>query len=149
MKNTIPQLVKVQTSQTHEFLIAKSPAVKFSDIGEDILNFLFTYIYNLNHWAGEKVVFTVKKNLTCLEFSSIVPICRFKNLNKELGLIEGLVIEEDGDPFGFRKDKTIGLHYDFMLFYGRSFLWKDLRPKIEKVFRDYFKGGVEFEYHDY
>lgn len=147
MKNAIPQLVKVQISNTHELLITKSPAAKFSDIGENALNFIFSHISDVDNWTKEKVVFIVTRTCNCLDFSSVVPICKFKGLNKKLSLIEGLNIRESGEPFGFENSLFSGLRYSFTLFMGgSSFLWKDLKPEIEQVFRDYFKENVEFEY---
>lgn len=149
MKNAIPQLVRVKISETHELLITKSPAVKFSDIVENILDFIINHVYNVNTWVGEEVVFIVKKFDGYLSFSSNIPLCRLKGLDKKLGLVKGLKITESGSPLGFDNSSFLGLEYTFLLFYGDAFSWSDLKPKIEEVLKDYFNGNIKFKYKRY
>lgn len=149
MKNTILQLVEVEISQTHELLLTKSPAVKFSDIGEDILNFLFAHIRNLDHWMGEKIIFNIAEIIDELTFSSTLPTYEFKSITKRLSLIKGLSINNGGSVSGFDAGEENGLNYDFNLYKGAYFKWDELILEIEKVFQDYFKGGVEFRFKCY
>lgn len=146
MKNAISQLTEVKISQTHELLITKSPAAKFSDIGEDILNFIITHIREVNNWKAKKIVFSILNDYTTCYFSSTIPICRFKNLDKKLSLIKGLEINKDGSVMGIDKKEFEGIHYDFCLYRGMSFPWKELMSEIKKVFESYSEGGVEFKY---
>jgi len=147
MKNAISQLVEVEISQTHELLITKSPAVKFSDIGECILEFLITHIRNADHWMGERITFNVEEVNNQLRISSTLPINEFENITEELSLIKGLSIHNDGSVMGF--EKSASLRYDFSLWKGSAFTWDELIPEIEKVFQDYFKNGVEFKFKYY
>ena len=146
MRNAIPQLVEVKISQTHELLITKSPAAKFSDIDEDILDFIITHVREINNWKTEKIVFFVLKDFGTYFFSSTIPICRFKNLDKKLSLIKGLQIHKDGSVFGLEKGQFEGINYNFSLCRGMSFPWGELMPEIKKVFESYSEGGVEFKY---
>ncbi|HTH93489.1 MAG TPA: hypothetical protein VL576_03365 [Candidatus Paceibacterota bacterium] len=143
---TIPQIVNVTKSEDHGIALQKSPASKWDDIKDAILRFFFIHMHHVYAWKFEKqiVLISTVPNPDMLNFEMRLETKYHLELGRKLCAIKGMGGSSslhDGLPICMDHDK----HYDFGLGKATAYTWKELLPKIKKVFEDYFPAGVEFK----
>lgn len=136
----IPELIDASVLNSHELMLAKSPASNFSEFKKAILTHLFIYLNRRYVWMRQ----TTSISLHYIENDKLN--CHMRYMTRDhvrlgilLGDIPGITnwlnivgqMEEKGThQFDIQKDQLTN--------------WDDLLPKIQEVFRQYFTGGVEF-----
>lgn len=142
MLASIPQLTDIDLSKTHELFVFKSAAVKFADLQDTILQFLFFHLYLEYDWMSEaqEVLIETVPNPNRLNFNLRVETCRHIELARKLMALPGIEGEAGGLPTCMEHQG----HYDFSLGKAKLYNWDELLPKIKEVFTDYFKEGVKF-----
>ncbi|MEI6835614.1 MAG: hypothetical protein WCK59_02160 [Candidatus Falkowbacteria bacterium] len=140
LREAIPELVEVSVLNSHQLLLLKSPATSFYQIDDLILKHLFIYLNRKYSWMNEKIVISFQY----IEDDQLN--CHMKKMTSDhvrlgilLGDIPGVVDRFDTVTQMEAKDA-----YQFNIKKESSVKWTDLLPKIQKVFRQYFTGGVEF-----
>ncbi|MFZ2310592.1 MAG: hypothetical protein WAW11_03545 [Patescibacteria group bacterium] len=140
LKEVIPELIEVSVLNSHELMIVKSPAANFFDFKKDILTHLFIFLNRRYAWMKKKTTIS----LHYIEQNELN--CHMRYMTKDharLGVLLGDITGvtnwlktvaqmEEKDTYDFNIQKEFGVE------------WKELLPKIQEVFRQYFTGGVEF-----
>lgn len=137
----IPELTEVSVRNSHELILAKSPAASFYDLKNDIRAHLFTYLNRKYDWMNKKMTVSFRYahsglNLNCHLSAETADHIRLGIL---IDNIPGIVNHLNA---AYRM-KISGI-YQFDINKEESANWKELLPKIQEVFRQYFTGGVEF-----
>jgi hypothetical protein len=136
---SVPQLVSVDYSKSHELLITKSAASNFADLEDSILKFLFFYLNREHNWTIEEqpVLIMLFRENGSLDLYFKVETFRHLELGRALCDVEGI---SNGTTMLAR----INGRYEISLYKSKLFDWKNILPKIKEVIINYFPGGVKF-----
>lgn len=137
----IPELTEVSVRNSHELILSKSPAASFAYLKKDILTHLFTYLNRKYDWMNKKMTVSIHyvhsgENLNCHLPDKTINHVRLGVL---IDNIPGIINHLNAADRMKRIDT-----YQFDINKEESTNWKELLPKIQEVFRQYFTGGVEF-----
>jgi len=142
-KIVMPGLTEVAIINSHELMVAKSPAANFDYLRKDILTHLFTYLNRKYAWMKKSMVISFyyiqfePNKLNCLIEGQTTDHVRLGVL---LGNISGVT---DWLNTTVTQMETKNKN-QFDIVREDDIEWPDLLPKIQEVFRQYFIGGVEF-----
>lgn len=144
MQSYIPQITQVDGNKSHEVIVTKSAACKFSDIQNSILRFMFIRTNREYSWMCEEQIVLIEAfpNPEVLRFHLRVPTCSHLDLGRVMMAIYGVVRKNYGCDYPLCMDHE--QNYSFSLEKGRAFTWDELLPEIETAFKNYFKAGVIF-----
>jgi hypothetical protein len=144
MKALIPQLMVIASTDSHSLLVSKSPAAKFSDLQDQILRFLFSYLHDSYGWETEKQLVLISSSYgsDVVVFNLRTKTNHHFKLAEKLIALPGIIKEDEEDVMLGLCQKGV---YEFKLKKAKAFSWEELLPKIEAVFIEYFKAGVKFK----
>jgi len=139
-KIVVSELTDVTIINSHELMVAKSPAADFSSLKKEILTHLFIYLNRKYSWMKKpmciSLYYTEANELNChLQEKT-------ENHNK-LGILLGNTSGVT-DWLNMTTQMEAKDTYQFDIAKEDYVKWPNLLPKIQEVFRQYFTGGVEF-----
>lgn len=140
----IPGISSIDPRNHYDIVIRKSPAADWKELQPRVLAFLFKLLRSIYAHQEEKQLVTLfEMGKTGLAIGLRVETCRHIALGQRLLALEGLV----GDSMGNKFPSCMNYpnQYNFNIWKGDAFTWKELGPEIAKVFNEYFLAGVEFE----
>ncbi len=148
LRSAVPELATVENLDIHYLRLSKSPAVKWTDIENKILSFVFKHLHKVYTWKFEKQVVFVKEHhadSSVLNFNLKLETNYQLDLGRKLMNINGITWafssnSATGAPACMEHDNV----YEFNLGKGKSFTWEELELKVKKVFIEHFPTGVRF-----
>jgi hypothetical protein len=137
----IPELTEVSVRNSHELILAKSPAASFADLNNGILTHLFTYLNRKYDWMNKKITVSFHYVFSGENLNCHLPLLTVNHVRLGI-LIDNIpgIIHNLNAADRMNRIAT----YQFDINKEASAKWVDLLPKIQEVFRQYFTGGIEF-----